>query len=308
MAFLAAQTVPVSFQNNSPMRKTKRSLGSSITCGISSSCATSGSITSCQAIYSLNFALSNSTLASTSIDSHKTSLTSPLTKSNTKVSTPSSTADLSSSYNVLSTSPQTADPTANPTSNDGLSSCGLVGGCQIPTSAFTTPSSSVPMTTISGFNGLPACGALGGCATVSPSDRSLGPSPTSAVNILPMTANTILPIVMPSVFIVVCVVVFSVVGNRRKWISRAYHARRWRRNLTESPQPDEDSVNDTILLRDLRTPPPAYSPYHFSQADREWLGFPFPVESARGGGPPGSETELMGHAYPSGDSGRHRST
>jgi hypothetical protein len=81
-----------------------------------------------------------------------------------------------------------------------------------------------------------------------------------------------------------------------------------RRSLTDASHRDRDSIEDAIPLRDLQTPPPAYSPYQFSQADRELLGVSYPMGGLHGSERFGNYSDMIGQAYPLGDRGRHRST
>ena len=81
-----------------------------------------------------------------------------------------------------------------------------------------------------------------------------------------------------------------------------------RRALRGAPLDAAEPNDDAIPLRDLETPPPAYSPYNFSLADREFLGLDV-VNAYPMGGPHeiGSQSDMIGLAYPLGDRGRHRS-
>jgi hypothetical protein len=140
-------------------------------------------------------------------------------------------------------------------------------------------------------------------------------------------ANT-LPVVLPSAFVMIFAVVAVATYNRRKWVSQAYRrlsrTRRLRRPLPDASH-DGDLTEDASPLRDLETPPPAYSPHRASWADQESLGDSYPMGNTQWttveivGSTQWTALEIVrnmrwaasdavGQAYPMEDRSRHGST
>jgi hypothetical protein len=283
-------TQTVSPDTNKPRQTTNHPLDSPIICGTSSSCATNGIYTSCQQISFLGYHNSTNGIVvstpSTGSGSRSATLSNSQSVDHTASASRSSSAASTTSsqltntpYNSLSSPTPTTKSTPILSVGDGTG-CG--GGLLAVCTGYDPPS------TTSAIGGFPTdTGPL-----ASPSPGGLPPSTT-------------LPIVLPSAFIVIFAIVSAVIGNRRKWASRAYRHMRRERRLRRPPTDASrgDILEDAIPLRNLETPPPAYSPYRFSWVDQEFLRRGQPI-----GTPPGIDSDMMGHAYPMGDRGRHRSS
>lgn len=297
MVFLAAMTKTVSSQCNEQGQGLIRNLlDSPLFCGPSYSCLTNNGAFSCQKITSYSYRNISSGTSG------------PPSTTSGFIVVPSSSSQRIDGATSVSKSPSTstsAQLTANPP------------GSQSSTAPTTEPAPSPSR----GGGTILGGGVSGGDSGCSPSTNISSSDPTNTAtgnNSVPQTSITDnLPIIIPSAVIVVFAIISAAIGNRREWILRAFRhltrERTLRRSLTDASH-GRTSLEDAIPLRDLQTPPPAYSPYLASWADREFMSASNPMGRTHWtttsvmGTPHWNTLEMMEQAYPRDDRGRHYST